>query len=139
MSDILSTYPPAYVAAEQAFRALLAADPTAAYRLREDLAHQVRDAAFPRLTVTLVPETDDEYGYTALTCPHCGALLGGGDTPLHVEDVAYRWTAAAPLSGPDVRDHRITVEYDGHGDYETYAYLCGACNAPVRLPEGWTE
>lgn len=103
--------------------------------------HAIPTAEFPRLIVgrRVVLLEDEDVTTNTLSCPHCFAVLTeeiDGDVNLIAVDTAERWTAWASTS---FEEHDVQFSYDSSADYQGLLYRCGECQAPVRLPENWSE
>ncbi len=128
---------PQFQAILDAAEALIAEHPDAAPLLRQAMTHLTEAAQYPELLPVEVE--DDGEMFAGVRCPWCDELVSEDeDEGLVVVDQGDRWTPVTP----DEYDHErqsISVDYEGHADYEGLHYLHGACSQPVRLPEGWHE
>lgn len=114
----------------EAFKALAAADPAAAFHLRDDLLDVIREADYPELVVGTVPdEWEDGRDRPALLDPRTGEEV----LAITAVDVSERWTETEDI---DLDGKVVRITHPSAADYEDLVYLDDN-NQPVRLPEDW--
>jgi hypothetical protein len=113
-----------------AFKALAAADPAAAFHLRDDLVDVIREAAYPALVVgTVLDELEDSGTRVALIDPYTGDEVH----TITAVDVAERWTESQSV---DHGEKAICIPHPDGADCHGLVYL-NEDNQPVSLPAGW--